>query len=328
MANNCCPTSFTDGGVFNSPTIITGTIVNSTATGLNMTGGVTLDGATATSFAEQLCSHLETCINSYINGGNFTNVGIVGATLFSSSINGPVSMDATAKTSIAQALCADLETCIDGYVNNGTFTGITLDASTLNNASLTGTLTTDPTVISSFLASASTQLETLIEPWINSAVAAVTPESIGAIAANAGVGTTTELMQPVITSGVIGNSVGSNNVFTGTRLVGPTTITGQVPLDTEALQHLCLQLQTCVDGDIGDLQHVDGVTIGGDGSEADPWHVIAPTGANVAPATTGDDLSTNVYGDRSALLGKPLTFLDFNGFGIPVYELLPLPPTP
>jgi uncharacterized protein YjbI with pentapeptide repeats len=257
MANNCTATTYVDGGTW-----IDTTLVNPTATGArlnntSLTGGVTLDNATAVSVAQQICDSLKSCIQSAVDNGVFTGVTLHTATLQAASLinaqlSGAIALDAAASSTLAAALCEDLGPCITSTVQTAALSALDATNANLTNASLLGTLTLSQESAQAIFTSITAAIDTHVADLIAAALLALTPEAIGAVADRDGtarnLAITGGTLQGVDLSGGTVDSVrGGNNEFTNTRLTGSTTILGQVPLDTAALSHLCSQLQPCID---------------------------------------------------------------------------------
>ena len=260
MANNCCATVYVDGGTWADITLIAPNITSGILNNTTLTGGVSLDAATATSIAAQICDDLSTCIQSYIDNGEFVGVSLDAALLrmsqlVSVTINGPVTLDSTARTSIATAICSDLEACIVSTIEAAALAGLNATSASLTNTSLLGTLTLSAEAAQTIFSAIQSALDTRIATLIATALQDLTPADIGAIPDTGGTATNLtitrgDLSLVTVTGSEVNQSIGSDNVFEGTRLVGPTTITGQVPLDTTALAHLCAQLGPCVNSAI------------------------------------------------------------------------------
>lgn len=498
MSNNCCPSDINQGSTILQPIIIEGSGTDVTLNNTTLTGGVTLDDATKTAIATQICGDLTDCIESHVSNGTFDNVTLNSAVLNAATltmsilsggaqISGPVQLDATAVTSLVVALCDSLKDCIINHVENnpivnGHLQGVLIDGpillddaartqlasqlcddlfscivntvtstpltgvslvnpsisgsividnnalnslvaalqtKTFNNLNIVGGTFTNPTVngavtldsfaASSFLAAIQTALKPIVDQWIATALLNLNPASIGAVAAVNGIATNLTVTggtanNITLNGSYFNNGTGVNNTFTGTTLVGPTTVTGQIPFDSAALAHVCAQLQPCitdiidnafdpayiasifrdctgvarapgtmipscadmnyaielainnlglgeiledatydpvtkiltltfllsdgttktVDIDLSSISvdvEVDGVTIVGSGSLADPFRVNMAPSADVPDNTTGSDLPTTLIGeDRNSVLATPFTYLEYNNFLIPAYQ--------
>jgi hypothetical protein len=171
------------------------------------------------------------------------------------SITGSVTLDGTASNAIATAICADLEGCITSTIEAAALTALNATSANLTNTSLLGTLTLSAEAAQAVFTAINTALVTQVNTLIETALSALTPEDIGAVNATNGIATNLnitggQLSAVHVIGGAIDQSSGSSNTFISTTLNGPTTITGQIPLDTEALTHLCTQLGPCVNAAI------------------------------------------------------------------------------
>lgn len=260
MANNCCATVYVDGGTWIDITLVNPNIMGGVFNNSTLTGGVSLDAATATAIANQICGDLSACIQNYVDNGTFTgttldSVLVRMGTLVNASLTGTVGLDATARTSIATAICADLEGCITSTIESAALTALNATNANLTNTELLGTLTLSAEAAQAVFTAINAALVTQVNALIAAALLELTPEDIGAVNATNGTATNLNITGGMLSAvhvvgGVIDQSGGSSNTFTSTTLVGPTTVTGQIPLDTEALTHLCAQLSPCVNAAI------------------------------------------------------------------------------
>lgn len=413
MANNCCPTEFIVGGTFVDVTLLRPDIMGGTLTGVTLKGGVTLDDATKIDLADQLCPALSSCIQAAVDGGSFTGITLQDSVLMLSklinaTLEGTVTLDAAAATSIATAICQDLRDCVIAHVENNAINGMNVTAAILTNTQLLGTLQLSADAANAIFTAIADKIKTQTDSAITAALTALTPEDIGAVNATNGTATNLTLNggsanDLAINGSTFQNGTGSANTFTGSTFEGPNTFTGQMPLDTEALTHLCAQLSPCVNNLIDAATNVnliagvfqdcagaprapgvrlpscedmntaielaianlpamdiisgfsydetthiltlkttmedgttqewqinldslggqvvtDGITIGGTGTTADPIHAIVTETTTVKPVTTGDELPTNVHGARTALLGQPDKWIEFDGYILPAFN--------
>jgi hypothetical protein len=197
------------------------------------------------------------CSTQYVNGGTWVDITLVtpqliGATLNNTTLTGGVQLDAATAAGLADQLCSYLETCVQEVVDGGSFSSVTLMQAILNmptivNATLSGAVTLDEAAKLTLASALCDSMQGCIQAVID----ATLPTDIGAVAAQDGQATNLNVTggassDVTFNGGVIQNSTGAGNNLGDTTLSGTTTITGQVPLDTEALAHLCAQLQPCI----------------------------------------------------------------------------------
>lgn len=260
MANNCCATVYVDGGTWVDTTLVNPKVTGGVFNNSVLTGGVSLDAATATAIANQICDDISTCIQNYVDKGVFTGttldtVLVRMATLVNVSLKGAVELDATARTAIASAICSDLEGCITSTIESAALTALKVNNARMTNTALLGTLTLSAEAAQAVFSAIDAALMNRVNALIAAALLELRPEDIGAVNTVNGSATNLNVTGGVlnavqVSGGTVDQSVGNANTFTGTTLIGPTTVTGQIPLDTEALTHLCAQLSPCVNAAI------------------------------------------------------------------------------
>lgn len=268
MSNNCCTTSITEGG-----TLLDARIISSEVVAPVITGGIELDDATAQSLSARLCKLLSSCIANAINDGTFENVTLSHAQLemarlVSATLNGAVVFDTAATKSIVDAIGPQLTEHVLRIVSDNR-----LDDATLFNTTLSGNITLDKVVSQQIAAVVGPLLHTHIfdaiknngldnvslrdvdidnvrlsgvveltdaaKILLHAALSAVIEKQVNTLIA-------TVLADWNIKGNSFSNISGDNLNASNTHLSGTTTISGQVPLDTDARNHLVTQLTDSV----------------------------------------------------------------------------------
>lgn len=136
--NNCCDSSYQEGGVIDSPKILDPEIVGGILKGVALEGGVTLDDATASALTERLCPLLNDCILNTVDGSNLSDMVLSNTTL-----KGAVTLDSDAVKSVVSGICSELTDCIIKAVQSNVIDGIKLTKAEIDGLSLRGAVTTD-----------------------------------------------------------------------------------------------------------------------------------------------------------------------------------------
>ncbi|EGP1996930.1 hypothetical protein IYO05_004028 [Escherichia coli] len=268
MSNNCCTSSLVEGGTLLEPRIINGELQSP-----SVKGSITLDEPALLALSAQLCAVLSDCIEREIHGGSFNDVTLRDAELHSAklitaALEGAVTLNDAAKKSIADAVGPELTTHVLKIVSENKIA----DAK-LSGASLSGGITLDKSV-SQAIADA---VGPLLQKHI---IDAVTDNGLDGIQLrdvdieNARLSGTLELVDgaktllhaalsdlikkqadTLISSALTSWEITGNNLVnisaenlsaSNTRLSGTTSISGQVPLDTAAHDHLVKQLTNSI----------------------------------------------------------------------------------
>lgn len=136
--NNCCDSSYQDGGTINEPQILNPEIVGGILKGVELAGGVTLDDSTATALVERLCPLLNDCILNTVDGSNLSDMVLSNTTL-----KGAVTLDSEAVKAVVSGICSELTDCIIKAVQSNVIDGIKLTKAEIDGLSLRGSVTTD-----------------------------------------------------------------------------------------------------------------------------------------------------------------------------------------
>lgn len=249
--SNCLPDKLTTGGIFEDTTIIRGKLIDAILTNPTITGGISIDSATADQLADQLCAPLGTCIDntlrtilstSTIDKVSFTNAIIEGLNL-----KGLVTLNEDAKKS----LYSELQAQIDAEINSAITAAL---AKELTNIKVKGLTVSDSITIddkvTTLLSDALKQTLTDILPFVN---------TDNGLANNLSV-----LGGKVSSSTVVGSNVsqttGSDNTFSGTTL-NDSTFKGSVAATPEAIEDFAKLLAQDILKQLVENNAFDGLTI-------------------------------------------------------------------
>lgn len=301
---NCCDPGKIDGGEINN-SIINNPAINTP----NINGTVSLDDAAINSIVSQLCTPFKVCIKGHIDGGTFANVTLNNSTLVDTSItrpsiNGQIVFDTTAVDSVLNAVKTPITEIIDNKISALSITALggiadtngTGSNTTLVNPTLSGEVKLSGEIIATQTAKES--LCDVLSPCITEAAT---------VAASALV---TNLIADLPPSSVV-NAFGVD-VVQKALILNTTLQSGgaSTPQDWKvSLSDLGAGALTI---------NVDGTTITGNGTTAEPLKLNITEQANPAP-TLGVELPTSIIGGRTLILGTPDKMLKLGNWLIPVY---------
>lgn len=209
MSNNCCTPSIAQGG-----TLIDVELINSVLQNPSIVGGLTMDDITVAALITRICADLKSCVEGHVNNNTFDQVTLRDVTLNHAAIKGVVTIDDNARDNIANTIGPVLGRHImDAIKANG------LRDVEISNASLSGDISLTDGVKTLLHKALSELIKGQVDTLISDALTAWE-----------------------ITGNTFENISGSNMTATNTTLNGVTTLSGQVPLDTDAHDHLVQQL--------------------------------------------------------------------------------------
>ncbi|EKY5009630.1 hypothetical protein QFW19_004228 [Escherichia coli] len=268
MSNNCCTTAIAEGG-----TLLDARIIGSELVAPVITGGMEIDDATAQALSTRLCNLLSACIANAVNNGTFDSVTISHAELemahlVSATLSGATTLDAAATNSIVDAVGPLLTEHVLRIVADNR-----IDNAGLHNVSLSGGITLDNAVsqqiadeigpllqehiiaaikkngldnislrnvdIRNIRLSGTIELVEAAKTLLHAALSSAIETQVSTLIATA-------LADWSIAGNTFTNISGTNLSASNTTLSGTTTITGQIPLDTAAHDHLVMQLRDSV----------------------------------------------------------------------------------
>lgn len=249
-----CIKQWVNSNSFSHVTFDESTLTHAIIENFTLQGTVQLADSVRKSMAEQLCENLRTCVEGYVNDGEFSSVTLTKAVVDGLTLKGDLSIAATTLAQLVQTLCPLLEECVAGHVDNHTFTGVTLQDPTLKSATLSGGVTFDTVTAQAIITGARDPFDKAAKEEFDKNLKGVKPSDIGALPAEkpninlAQITGSTISGNSSITGNQIDNNSGTGNEFTDTSLSGGTSISGEILLDTDASKSLCRQMETCIVG--------------------------------------------------------------------------------
>ena len=328
MSNNCCATPVTEGGTWLDSRIISGELQSPT-----MTGTVTLDDAALHSLATQLCSALHDCIVNVVNNGTFDNVTLRDSSLANATLTGTLNIADSVKILLHAAISNLIKTQVDNILavalQNWDITGNKLINVTADNMTATDTLLKGTTTISGqvpldtdarehLITQLAERIRSIAEEVIvadKDVMASVFQDCEGVPRAPGVRIPSCQDMNDAISLAM--SQLPALDVISGVSYDPEThilTITTQ--LSPEGGQQ---KWEVHLDS-LGGQVVADGVTITGTGVTGDPLKVKVSEATDAPEASTGTDVPTAIYGSRTAVLGTPDKWLDFDGYLIPVFN--------
>lgn len=281
------------------------------------------------------------CPTDVVDGGTFLdptiqNPEVYGGVFTAITLAGGVTLgDDATKQQLANQLCEKLETCIKQWVNGNTFVDVTLtqpvvNGGIINGGAIQGAVQLDEAARQFIAEQLSERLCAVMAPCITQLVNSTIDETkIAAVFTNcngeahapgAQLPSCAEVQSQIelaVTSLPVADVVKTLSFNDSERKLYLRT---QLTDGTEQVWEVNLSA-------LGGQVSVDGVTIGGTGTAEDPLHVITQDYDGTPSRTIGEELSTDVCGSRTYLLGMPAKWIEFDGYLIPVYSK-PVEPTP
>lgn len=249
--SNCLPEKLTDGGIFNETTIIKGTLVEAILQNPSITGGITIDAATATQLAEQLCEPLNECIDStlrtILSTSTIDKVSFTNAVINGLELQGLIKLNADAQNSVYQAL----QPQVVAEINSAITAALAQELTNIRIKGLTvsGSINIDENVTTLLSDALADTLATLL-PFINKENGTAT----GLTVTNGVLNTAT------ITGSVLNSNTGSNNNLTALATTN-TSFSGTVGATPEAINNFAQLLSAAVLKYLTDNDLLNGLAI-------------------------------------------------------------------
>lgn len=358
MSNNCCATQYVNGGTWVDITLVNPTVMGATLNNTTMTGGMTLDAATAAGLADQLCAHLESCVADVVNGGTFSTLTLLQSilnmpTIVNAAMAGVVTLDETAKITLAAALCESMQGCIESVIaatlptdigavaaENGQATNLSITGGTSNDVTINGSTVQNSTGVGNTFGGTTLAGPTLITGQVSmdtEALSHMCSQLMTCI--NEAIDAATDIN---LIAGVFQDCNGAPRA-PGVRIPSCEDMSSAISLAMAQLPALdvissvtynpdthTLTVTTTLDdgttqewqidlSSLGGQVLADGITIAGTGVVGDPLRALLIE-TTPKPVTTGPEIPTDIHGGRTALLGQPDKWLEFGGYVIPVYD--------
>lgn len=195
------------------------------------------------------------CGTDYTQGGTWEGVtlivpAIVDAVMKNTTLNGGVHFDDATAQDVVDQICDKLRACVKEHVEAVKLERLRATDVTLTDTALRGDLELSKDASDAIYEAIEAAIASKASEIVGMAISSLSPSDINAV----------DTRDPIITGGriidgtmsgtkatgiTLDNASGTNIIFDTGRLKN-FTLSGQVPLDTEAKTHLCQQLRDCI----------------------------------------------------------------------------------
>lgn len=245
-----CIKGHIENGTFDNVTLTKAVLISSTLTNAVFDGTVSLDDATKASFVSELCEEFKPCIIKHIQEADLTKLTASNASLTNVEFAGLIKATVESAKGIAEIVGPYIKEFVKEHVEAVKLEQLRATDVTLTDTALRGDLELSKDASDAIYEAIEAAVASKASEIVGIAIGSLSPSDINAVDAR----------NPIITGGriidgamsgtkatgiTLDNAYGTNIIFDTGRLKN-FTLSGQVPLDTEAKTHLCQQLRDCI----------------------------------------------------------------------------------
>lgn len=272
-----CIQEYVDNGTFENVTLNKAKLMSSTLTNVIFDGTVNISDAAKEAFKTQLCEVFKPCVIKHIQDSKLEKLDAENVTLKDVELSGLIKATVDSAKGIAEIVGPYLAEHVVKHVENSKFDSLTASNVKLTNTDLRGTLELSKDASDAIYSAIETSITLNVRGIVSEALKMLKPSDIGAVDAAKPL-----LVNPTITGGTATNievqggklsNVSGTNISIDVGRLKNMTLAGQIPLDTEAKEHLCKQLTDCIIGIMDDAfsqQDVAAVFADCDGAPRSP----------------------------------------------------------